>query len=105
MLQKVAAIVVKVAADLCFMACEVRWMLIKIFFTLAATSAASFVCLYIFSNAVFSAFQWFCAEDWRFWRVKWHIQHAGSVVFTKLPAWVYFFEKSFLRAKIVPNAS
>ena len=24
--------------------------------------------------------------------MKWYIQHAGSVVFTKLPAWVYFFE-------------
>ena len=45
----------------------------------------------------------FCAKDWRFWRVKWYIQHAGSVVFTMLPAWVYFFEKSFLRAKIVPK--
>ena len=27
----------------------------------------------------------------------------GSVVFTMLPAWVYFFEKKFLRAKIVPK--
>ena len=23
----------------------------------------------------------FCAKDWKFWRVKWYIQHAGSVVF------------------------
>ena len=28
----------------------------------------------------------FCAKDWKFWRVKWYIQHAGSVVFTILPA-------------------
>ena len=41
MLQKVAATIKKVAADLCFMACEVRWILIKIFFAFAATSAAS----------------------------------------------------------------
>ena len=27
-----------------------------------------------------------CAEGWRMWRVKWYIQHAGSVVFTKFPA-------------------
>ena len=45
----------------------------------------------------------FCAEDWRFWRVKWYIQHAGSVVFTNLPAWVYFFEKSFRMPKNVPK--
>ena len=50
-----------------------------------------------------SARKGFCAEGWRFLRVKWYIQHAGSVVFTRLPAWVYFFEKSFLRAKIVPK--
>ena len=41
MLQKVAANVRFVAADLCFMACKVRWILMKIFFALAATSAAS----------------------------------------------------------------
>ena len=41
MLQKVAAMVDKVAADLGFRAYEVRWILIKIFFALAATSAAS----------------------------------------------------------------
>ena len=50
-----------------------------------------------------SARKGFCAEDWRIWRVKWYIQHAGSIVFTRLPAWVCFFEKSFLRAKIVPK--
>ena len=50
-----------------------------------------------------SARKGFCAEGWRMWRVKWYIQHAGSIVFTRLPAWVYFFEKSFLRAKIVPK--
>ena len=50
-----------------------------------------------------SAWKGFCAEDWRMWRVKWYIQHAGSIVFTRLPAWVYFFEKSFLRAKVMPN--
>jgi len=49
---------------------------------------------YLYIN-VFAAFWCFYAEDWRFWREKWYIQHTGSVVFTKLPAWVYFFEKSF----------
>ena len=42
-----------------------------------------------------SARKVFCAEDWRIWRVKWYIQHAGCVVFTDYPAWVYFFEKKF----------
>ena len=50
-----------------------------------------------------SARKWFCAECLRIWRVKWYIQHAGSVVFTMLPAWVYFFEKSFRVPKIVPK--
>ena len=40
-----------------------------------------------------SARKGFCAEDWSIWRVKWYIQHAGSAVFTRLPAWVYFFLK------------
>ena len=40
MLQKVAANVSFAAADLCLMAREERWILIKIFFALAATSAA-----------------------------------------------------------------
>ncbi len=40
MLQKVAANVDNVAADLCFRASEVRWLLMKIFFSIAATSAA-----------------------------------------------------------------
>ena len=52
-----------------------------------------------------SARKGFCAEDWRIWSVKWYIQYAGSVVFTGLPAWVYFFEKSFLRAKIAPKVT
>lgn len=50
-------------------------------------------------------FRCFCAEDWRFWRVKWYIEHAGSVVFTVLPAWVYFLEKSFRVPKVVPKIS
>ena len=33
-----------------------------------------------------SARKGFCAEGWKFWMVKWYIQHAGSVVFTMLPA-------------------
>ena len=33
-----------------------------------------------------SAQKVFCAEGWRYWGVKWYIHHAGSVVFTKLPA-------------------
>ena len=48
-----------------------------------------------------SALKEFCAEDWRIWRVKWHIQHAGSVVFTKLPERGYFFEKSFRVPKVL----
>ena len=48
MLQKVAAMVDKVAADLCFMACEVRWLQPKKYFDFAASSAAIFcVPLYI----------------------------------------------------------
>ena len=46
-----------------------------------------------------SARNGFCAEGLRIWRVKWYIQHAGSAVFTKLPAWMYFFEKKFSRAE------
>ena len=42
MLQKVAAMVNKVAADLRFRACKVRWLLMKIFFAIAASSAAIF---------------------------------------------------------------
>ena len=41
MLQKVAAIVNKVAADLCFMPPKARCLLKKKFFSIAATSAAS----------------------------------------------------------------
>ena len=40
MLQKVAAMVDKIAADLGLMASEVRWLLHKMFFKFAATSAA-----------------------------------------------------------------
>ena len=47
MLQKVAANVSFAAADLCLMAREERWIVIKIFFALAASSAADFVCLHI----------------------------------------------------------
>ena len=43
-MQKVAANVDNVAADLCFRASEVRWLLMKIFFALAASSAADFLC-------------------------------------------------------------
>jgi hypothetical protein len=46
-----------------------------------------------------SARKGFCAEGLRFWRVKWYIQYARSVVFAGLPAWVYFFEKKFSRAE------
>ena len=44
MMQKVAANVDNVAADLCFRASEVRWLLMKIFFAIAASSAADFLC-------------------------------------------------------------
>ena len=42
MLQKVAAILGKVAADLCFRASKVRWLLHKKYFDFAASSAAIF---------------------------------------------------------------
>ena len=42
MLQKVAAIIDKVAADLCFRASKVRWLLHKKHFDFAASSAAIF---------------------------------------------------------------
>ena len=47
MLQKVAAILGKVAADLCFRASKVRWLLHKKYFDFAASSAADLLCLYI----------------------------------------------------------
>ena len=50
MLQKVAANVSFAAADLCLMAREERWILIKIFFALAASSAA---CLLLNYNDLF----------------------------------------------------
>ena len=43
MLQKVAAKVDFVAANLCFMACEVRWLLPEKYFDFAASSAAVFL--------------------------------------------------------------
>jgi hypothetical protein len=46
-LQKVAAIVGFIAADLRFMVSEVRLLLQNFFFTRAAISAANFMCLYI----------------------------------------------------------
>ena len=48
MLQKVAAMVDKVAADLCFRASKVRWLLPEKYFDFAANSAATLcVPLYI----------------------------------------------------------
>ena len=47
MLQKVAAMVDKVAADLCFRACEVRLLLLEKYFDFAACSAA---CLLLDDN-------------------------------------------------------
>ena len=47
MLQKVAAMVDKVAADLGFKAYEVRWFLPEKYFDFAATSAACFLGNYI----------------------------------------------------------
>ena len=41
----------------------------------------------------------FCAEGWRIWRVKWYIQHAGSICITRVSARMYFFEKKFSRAE------
>ena len=57
MLQKVAAMVDKIAADLGLIAAKVRLVLHKKFFILAASSAAIFLCASIYySNAVSSAF-------------------------------------------------
>ena len=47
MLQKVAAILGKVAADLELIASKVRLLLHKKYFDFAASSAAIFLCLYI----------------------------------------------------------
>ena len=47
MLQKIAAMMDNVAADLHFMASKVRLLLQKKKFTIAAFSAATFMCLYI----------------------------------------------------------
>jgi hypothetical protein len=47
MLQKIAAMMDNVAADLHFVASKVRLLLQKINFTIAAFSAATFMCLYI----------------------------------------------------------
>ena len=47
MLQKVAAIVDEIAADLCFKASKVRLLLLEKYFEIAANCAADFVCLYI----------------------------------------------------------
>ena len=49
MLQKVAAIIDKVAADLCFGASKVRWLLHKKYFDFAATSAAILGFVYLVS--------------------------------------------------------
>ena len=46
-MQKVAAMVDKVAADLGLMASEVRWLLPKKYFDFAVSSAVSLLCLYI----------------------------------------------------------
>ena len=47
MLQKVAAILGKVAADLCFRVSNMRLLLPEKYFEFAASSAAIFLCLYI----------------------------------------------------------
>ena len=62
-------------------------------------SYVSNICASIIMLQKSSARKGFCAEDWRIWRVKWYIQHAGSAVFTRLPAWVCFFWKKFSRAE------
>ena len=98
MLQKVAAMVDKVAAYLHFIACEMRWILIKIFLALAASSA-DFLCASIYySNAVSSAFCCFCAEDWRNWRKKWYIQQTEAPVLQELTR-EWFFWKEFVCAE------
>ena len=47
-----------------------------------------------------SARKGFCAEDWRFWRVKWYIQHAEASVLQILPRECIFFEKSFFARRL-----
>ena len=65
MLQKVAARVDKVAADLCFRVSNMRLLLPEKYFEFAATYAAIFCASIYYSNAVFSALCYFCAEDLR----------------------------------------
>ena len=60
----------------------------------------SFVMISIIMLQKSSARKGFCAEGLRIWKVKWYIQHAGSAVFTRLPAWVIFFEKSFFARRL-----
>ena len=99
MLQKVAAMVDKVAADLCFRASKVRLLLLEKYFDFAACSAAGLLLddninniapeatpsglkesLYIYRGAEYSAFLYFCAEYLRFLWVKWYIQHAEASI-------------------------
>ena len=54
MLQKVAAMVDKIAADLELIASKVRLLLHKKYFDVAATYAANFCASIYYSNAVFS---------------------------------------------------
>ena len=70
MLQKVAAKVNKVAADLCFRVSNMRLLLPEKYFEFAATYAANFCASIYYSNVVFSALCYFCAEDLRKRRVK-----------------------------------
>ena len=56
MLQKLAAMVNKVAADLGFRAYEVRWLLHKMFFKFAATSNVCLLLSIYYRGAEYSAF-------------------------------------------------
>ena len=49
-------------------------------------SVAFYKCVSIIMLQKSSARKGFCAEGWRKRRVKGYLEHAGSVVFTKLPA-------------------
>lgn len=60
---------------------------------------ANFLAKIAFQAAFFTLIFAFLAAKY----INFAIKHAGSAVYTGLPTWVYFFEKKFLRAKIVPK--
>ena len=94
MLQKVAAMVNKVAADLGFRAYEVRWLLPKKYFDFAASSAAGLLCLYIIGVLNTQRFSALVLDIGDFCDKKAYIAYGSSCIIIT-SAIVYFFNKSF----------